>query len=361
MAQTRALYYPTIDITNDNWLKTAVLYWDEINTIVPSSISSPYNEPSTQFLADEGVLKPIFVNSEMDVISDLADDVINYLNSNEGYQVLVHPDNTYLMHSQKLPNTISMIRHIHSSKLPIEIEIRLHHLLDSDGWLPVEKGFANFYMTLLANKLCEQHGIAPLTDSPYTSNLCNFARLDNQSKILPYYNDHRWRNPEHHNRIHQFAQGLLTDLSFSGVAISEETSLEDILKFKRSHQDELGAFRQNIEKLTKNIPYDATISQARQYVKDIYTNEFKPSYNNLKKSLKGAGIKTFIDTLMKVSIFSTSATAIPAALLGLSIPTALLAGAGISLIASVINYNEGKKETLRNNPYSYLLALNNTL
>ena len=34
MAFTRALYYPTIDITNDEWLKTAVLFWDEINTIV---------------------------------------------------------------------------------------------------------------------------------------------------------------------------------------------------------------------------------------------------------------------------------------------------------------------------------------
>lgn len=358
MAATRALYYPTIDITNDNWLKTAVLYWDEINTIVPSSITSPYKEPSTQFLADEGVLKPIFVNSNMDLISDLADDVINYLNSNEGYQVLIHPENAYLMHSQKLPNTISRMCHIPSSKLPIEIEIQLHHLIDNNSWLPVDKGFANFYMTLLANKLCEHYGIAPLTDSTYTSNFCDFARLDNQSRILPYYNDHIWEKPAN---IHQLAQGLLIDLSFNGIAISDDTSLDDILKFKRSHQDELGIFRQNIENLTQNIPYDATITQARQYVKDIYTNRFKPSYNNLKKSLKGAGIKTFINTLMKVSMFSTSATAIPAALLGLSIPTALLASAGISLIASTINYNEDKKETLRNNPYSYLLSLNNTL
>lgn len=38
MAFTRALYYPTIDITNEQWLKTAILYWDEISTIVPSSI-----------------------------------------------------------------------------------------------------------------------------------------------------------------------------------------------------------------------------------------------------------------------------------------------------------------------------------
>ena len=38
MAFTRALYYPTIDISNEAWLKTAILYWDEINTIVPLSL-----------------------------------------------------------------------------------------------------------------------------------------------------------------------------------------------------------------------------------------------------------------------------------------------------------------------------------
>lgn len=38
MSFTKALYYPTIDILNEDWLKTAVLFWDEINTIVPESM-----------------------------------------------------------------------------------------------------------------------------------------------------------------------------------------------------------------------------------------------------------------------------------------------------------------------------------
>lgn len=32
-----ALYYPSIDITNINWLKTAVLFWDSVSIIVPES------------------------------------------------------------------------------------------------------------------------------------------------------------------------------------------------------------------------------------------------------------------------------------------------------------------------------------
>lgn len=41
-AFTRALYYPFIDIQNSDWLKTAVLFWDCISTIVPESHQHPY-------------------------------------------------------------------------------------------------------------------------------------------------------------------------------------------------------------------------------------------------------------------------------------------------------------------------------
>lgn len=95
----------------------------------------------------------------------------------------------------------------------------------------------------------------------------------------------------------------------------------------------------------------------RQQVNDIYNDEFLPSYNNFKKALNGSGIKWISDNFMKVSVFSTTATTLPMTLLGLALPHALLAGVGVSLITSAISYNEDKKEKLRANPYSYLLAV----
>lgn len=41
MSYTKALYYPTIDIEDSEWMKTAILFWDEINTIVPESQPAP--------------------------------------------------------------------------------------------------------------------------------------------------------------------------------------------------------------------------------------------------------------------------------------------------------------------------------
>ncbi len=44
MSFGHALYYPHINLTNKNWLKYAVLYWDKISRIVPSSIQPTDSE-----------------------------------------------------------------------------------------------------------------------------------------------------------------------------------------------------------------------------------------------------------------------------------------------------------------------------
>ena len=49
-AFSNALYYPTIDITNSSWLKTAVLFWDSIFTIVPESFRNPYQNSDAVYL-----------------------------------------------------------------------------------------------------------------------------------------------------------------------------------------------------------------------------------------------------------------------------------------------------------------------
>ena len=57
MAQT-ILYYPTINIPNENWLKNALLYWDNISSIVP--YEDYYNlSPHLLYLQSCEIYKPI--------------------------------------------------------------------------------------------------------------------------------------------------------------------------------------------------------------------------------------------------------------------------------------------------------------
>ncbi len=364
MAYTRALYYPSIDVTNELWLKNALLYWDEINTIVPNSIEHPYSQPTTQYLYDEGILKPIRVNSDMTLISEIAEDALRYLHTAEGFQVL-NPITARNKRNQVQEESPFLARdlgfaYLYPEKMSGRLIAELSYYFDGNEPIAVNRLFANYYMTLLANKLCETYVLSPLTDDPEISNFGGLYRLDNVAKIA------RFRGLYEGNRKHRetilLAQGALIDVCLKGITIRDSVSIDDILRFKREHQDELGFFRTNIEALTKNIPQNVTIEQLQQYINDIYYNDFLPGYNNLKKSLDSSKIKWIAQNFMKVSFFSTSATTLPTALLGLSVPTALFAGAAISIISSAILYNKEKQEILRDNPYSYLLSIKkNTL
>ena len=367
---TKALYYPTIDITNEDWLKTAVLFWDEINTIVPESVDNPYREVSTQYLSDEGILQPLRVNPEMDLVENLTNETFDYLNTNEGFQLLTQGQGDFsAIHREKLPYEIDRAFRIHNEKLPYLIREIIEEKLDSrlcmnrkycfsdKDWLYVDFNFANFYMTLLANKLSEINSISLLTDNSFSSNLADKARLNNQVVIS--------RNKVFRNRTNErpinLTQGLLTNLIVESVKINPTTSLEKILDFKRHHRDELGIFRTNITKLSQNTSKEKPIEAIKQEIQDIYKDEFVPAYNNFKKALNGYGIKWVADTFMKVAVISTGTTAFLPTMLGLAAPQALFAGAGISLTASLVSYNSDKRKIIRENPYSYLLAINNEL
>jgi hypothetical protein len=93
----------------------------------------------------------------------------------------------------------------------------------------------------------------------------------------------------------------------------------------------------------------------RQNIYDKYINEVKPAIESLRKGLKDNLIRSVTDNFLKISSFSIPTTSISLALLGLSIPYALLAGTGISLTANSVRYNVDKAQKLRENPYTYLL------
>src|SRR5688572_2516196 len=61
------LYYPTISIPNDAWVKQALFYFDEIASIVPAEVNYSGEvskllvsiSPALSFLRTEGVYRPI--------------------------------------------------------------------------------------------------------------------------------------------------------------------------------------------------------------------------------------------------------------------------------------------------------------
>ena len=53
-----ALFYPKIDIEDEGWLKSAILLWDNISTIVPQSMDMPYKNECSRIMAEAKILHP---------------------------------------------------------------------------------------------------------------------------------------------------------------------------------------------------------------------------------------------------------------------------------------------------------------
>lgn len=360
MGFSNALYYPTIDIGNLDWANSAALFWDNIQTIVPESIQTPYENRVTEVLSSEGLLTPHFVSPDHPVVRGLAVDVMNFLETNEGYDFLIRGNSPISsIHFDKLPRNIQRISRLHPEKLSDEIRFLLDEDIHKNDWLQVDSKFAGFYMTLLANKICERERLVLLTDNTLASKLSDKAKLDNQRKVLGNYRD--WEYPRHSNTTLHLSQGILSNLILKGIRFSPNTKTENIIKFKEKHKDELGLFRQNLEKLVSDIPEDIPLETLQQHVRDIYVNEFTPSYNNFKKALDGFKLKWINDHVMRVSFFRTGTGALLPYLLGATIPQALFAGVGISIVTSAVSYNLDKKQLLNQNPYSYLISAENEL
>lgn len=360
MGFTRALYYPTIDIADWDWAKSAALFWDNIQTIVPATIENPYQGRVTEVLHKEGLLTPYTVSPDFHIVEDLTAEVTKHLETNEGFEFLVKGEHqNSFIHTDKLPRQIARISRLHPEKLSSEIRHLIRDDIERDGWLEVDSRFAKFYMTLLANKICERERFALLTDHTLSSKLSEKAKLDNQRNVIR--RERPWEYERYENTTLHLSQGLLSNLILKGIRFAPDTRTEDIIKFKGKHLDELGAFRNALERLVSDIPSDASFEAVQQHVHDIYINDFQPAYNNFQKALTGFRLKWISDNLMKITFFSSGTTSLLPFLIGATIPQALLAGAGISVVTSVISYNQDKAKMLRDSPYSYLVSADNNL
>ena len=362
-----ALYYPTIDIQNTNWLKTAVLFWDSISTIVPESISQPYKQYDTQYLADIGFLRPLYVNPNDKSVIGIEEDMLNLLCSSEFIQALSNPQYSKFngIWSDKMSyrvkeQVLELIDPIYgdkmSSRIQREVRRRIQHLnryLEDQDIYYLDSEFVYIYMIALANKLCEDHSLGMITDDTPGFNIGNIVKLGNITSLRP--EDHfRYMRP----KDHQLEQGLLLNLIINGLSISPDAAFEDIVSFKNKHHDELSRFRTELANMTQKFDVDKPINIMQKEISDLYNNEFVPAFNDFKDALKSSRIRWFTDTFLKVSLFSASASGVPMALLGMPVEQAIFAGMGISVIASAVSYNANKYDFLRNNPYSYLLSVN---
>ena len=60
------LYYPTIKIEDGMWLRNALLYWDNVASIVPNEEYEEQNSIEVEYLKSAGIYKPVYPQELLD-------------------------------------------------------------------------------------------------------------------------------------------------------------------------------------------------------------------------------------------------------------------------------------------------------
>jgi hypothetical protein len=163
------LYYPTINIPTNAWLRHAILYWDEVSSIVPRSSDERMLarlSPDILYLHHEGIFRPIkpedliYKRDNWEELNSFLKEFGEIIQSPQFQQLLKRRyQSDYRIHIDKLGiNAMSKIHRNKTSDLIYAslLEQGLAKIDRQDPeWLLFEKNTALLYMSLLAKYLAD--------------------------------------------------------------------------------------------------------------------------------------------------------------------------------------------------------------
>ncbi|EMY3554927.1 hypothetical protein ABF190_002370 [Flavobacterium psychrophilum] len=364
------LYYPTIDIPTNNWLRHSLLYWDEVSSIVPTSWggNSFLNlSAEIQYLMDEGQFRPIkpedlitksdnwehfenFQKEFRDIVSSNQFRIfINRRQSNTKQRIHSNKvENNYRIHSNKIESNYR----VHSNKTSDSIYSFLKelNLADRDGeneWINFEQNTALLYMSLLAKYLAD-------IDS-------------NQTTIGTDYINYEKFN---FKRVSENDGFPVVSFNLNNVLPTPKpnVSFEKIIQFKKKRSDNLNHFKKNLSEFQSKIAK----SKSQAEIKDNAMNfqeTLLNGVNDLTAVLKDQRIDFGLKTLKSMinlkspTMITAIGTAVASKSNLIDIPLNLgiigIASMGaLELTTNFIDNRNKQTAKLRESPFSYIYYAN---
>ena len=263
------LYYPTININNDEWLKSAVFYWDEVCSIVPY-VGYPDISDDILYLQDREVYRAIYPQDmlESDYASEFIKTVVKRMRPffgalNEKSDRLVHirrekiynPSLYTLVHYKKFPSKLYELL-VESGNLSTNHEA---------GWVEMDTRFANIYMKTLAE-------YAALYDEKDV-----IISSDKVAGIVAIY-PRSWRN----------VNTLVLELTLHQClpVPAENVSYEDLLNFKERRADDLYELRKKIRDLEFAISHSESSAEVKARIVG-FVEDWNHELNNADRMFRG--------------------------------------------------------------------------
>lgn len=283
MAQT-ILYYPTIDIRDGSWLRNAILYWDEVSSIVPYEDYRDFS-PELSYLKEVGVYIPVYPQELFSsaYAQDFSNSIVNRITAYDhaitkkqsrarNAQVRIHKNKIYAPALHRL---------IHSGKMPENLlllfkEKRFINDYNCGGWMEIDSEIAHIYMRTLAEYSikCSDKDIVLGTNS-FEQNHDIYASVHSHPSLQ--------------------TQCCQINIEHCLPQPSMDVSYEDILHFKAQRKDELWAFREKLSELETNI-YRSQSPEEIKHHEARFVESWQHYSDDFCKVLKDARITYTLST-----------------------------------------------------------------
>lgn len=388
-----ALYYPHIDISDPAWLRSAVLFWNDIKTIAPRAVRNPYMNADTDVLWREGFLEPLRCDLHPDILDTLGKRVVGLMDRgffrrdvvSRGLQhdpnasVLMHADKIgarirdefrharihpeklspemrslalrggiAAVHAAKLsPNMLDMLDDIrsvsiHPEKLAPPVLDRLRGAgqhIDNDGeWLLVDSQFAEVYMSALAALLAKDADISALTDEEPSMGVNLHTILEDLSPSM-----------------NSDTRGALVSFVMESIKVDPGTRIDTLLAFRRSRENQLAELTAQFEDLSSKITNCNSGRELEVKAKDVYVKRIRPKLEALKSEMRDSSIHSVWEGVQRAVTVSVPAGGALAYFSGLSGTTLLAAGAAIAVTDVAVRAHLARNKARRASPFTYLM------
>lgn len=257
----KVLYFPYINVPQNDWFKQLLLYWDEIGAIVPSDyIYKPEKlNPYMLDLVKAGLVKQIIPETyNMQAGRNFSRAFINLIEkydiSGKARNSRFGPIYSSRIHIEKFGYEIS--QYLVENKLAFQEEY---------PWYRVEHTTANLFMSYLASFLgnSDEVNMQPITDD--VSNFSAFSQEFAEGRFNSFYDLDRMRID------------VLNEILPIPRYIDNAYS---IAEFKQKHGDLLPAFRKKIERKLHQISFLSNPRESEYQLK-VFKDSLKEEIKEL--------------------------------------------------------------------------------
>ena len=371
MPTFNGLYYPFIHFRDEDWLKSAILFWDSIGRIVPAEYQ--LRDPdSIQLLRDKGIVQNFNPEPDAYHVADIFAETINRhaeeLRPKYGIsrQASWPNDEVTVRHSEGRNPRLS---YLHDEKISDGLREALQDSGlatghgEDDVWIGMHRDLLNVYMSALADATARSHGANPLPSTPreqvaaagLTAERLASILLDRPGLATPI-------------RSREEIEGLMASVAFQSISPIDlsEVPMELLIQIRTDWEDERHAFQLHLREMTAQFGELRDVQDSQElitYLTSEYQRRLAPSIALLETRLLDANVNV-VKGLVNVQVALPPAVSATLDMVGsnpLAAGLATAAAIGYRIYRVWRRRSDDRHEVFQNTPESYLYHVRSEL